>query len=137
MTLAKEIKIKKIKEQKDYIEKRLKNPIYRDGDASFPYVGALYPEVTLHFELEGFEVIKVKSDLLTAMAKGRPVYLFTNSKVELTEEELKLAWNYEPDAKEEDGGDNGEGDGKEDGDKVIPEEKKVDQIDPILRILFS
>lgn len=104
--LAKELKIKTIKKQREFIKKQLSHADTRkDGDTAYRYVGHIYPEVIAYFESEGFIVTKVESDMMTAMTKGLPTYLFVVGDVKLTEEELKEAEAYEP---EEDGEDDRE-----------------------------
>lgn len=94
--LAKENKIKTLKRQREFIEKQLAQiPEHRqDGDTSYTYVGYIYPEVIKHFENEGFVVTLVKSDLISILTKGVPLYLFTVGNIELSEEELKQAEEY-------------------------------------------
>ena len=100
--LAKELKIKTLKQQREFIKEQLKQiPAGRkDGDTSYRYVGYIHPEVIEYFENEGFVVTRIKSDLLTAMAKGLPVYLFTVGNIKLTEEELKQAEAYQAEDKD-------------------------------------
>ena len=102
--LAKEIKIKTLKKQREFIREQLNVfPTNRsDGNSGYIYVGYIHPEVIKYFESEGFVVTCVKSDLLSALTKGMPVYLFTIGDIELSEEELKQAEEYEP-KDEEDG----------------------------------
>lgn len=93
--LAKDLKIKNIKKQKSFIHdqivKRLEHP-RNDGDTAYVYIGHILPEVITHFENEGFTIVPINSDSLTALAKGLPVYRFTISQnVTLNEEELKAA----------------------------------------------
>ena len=105
--LAKEIKIKTLKKQREFIEKQLAHiPTGReDGDSAYRYVGHIYPEVIKHFESEGFVVTLVKSDMLSALTKGMPVYLFTVGDIELSEEELKQAEEYEAETEDDDDAD--------------------------------
>ena len=105
--LAKELKIKTLKQQREFIKEQLKQiPAGRkDGDTSYRYVGYIHPEVIEYFENEGFVVTRIKSDLLTAMAKGLPVYLFTVGNIKLTEEELKQAEEYEAETEDDDDAD--------------------------------
>lgn len=101
--LAKELKIKTLKKQREFIQEQLSHADTRnDGDTAYRYVGHLYPEVIKHFESEGFVVTQVHSDLLSAMVKGLPVYLFTVGDVELSEEELEQAEAYEPEKPDDD-----------------------------------
>ena len=102
--LAKEIKIKMLKMQREFIENRLKKiPAERkDGDSSYVYVGDIYPEVINYFESEGFVVTLVKSELVQAFTKGKPLYIFTIDKnIALTQEELKQAEEYEENNEED------------------------------------
>lgn len=93
--LAKELKIKNLKKQQDFIEAMLRYVAEGvDGDISMLYVGYVFPENVSHFQAEGYDVVRVKSDSLTAAAAGRPVYLFTPQDIELTEEERKQAEEY-------------------------------------------
>lgn len=93
--LAKEIKIKTIKKQREFITKQLNQITNReDGDCAYTYVGYIYPEVIQHFKSEGFAVKLVESDLMLAMTKGVPIYLFTVGGMVLSEEELKQAEEY-------------------------------------------
>ena len=94
--LAKEIKIKTIKKQREFIKNQLASAINReDGDCAYTYVGHIYPEVIQYFQSEGFVVTLVKSDLMLAMTKGVPIYLFTVNSIALSEEELKQAEEYD------------------------------------------
>ena len=94
--LAKENKIKTLSRQRKFIETQLNDIAENreDGNTSYTYVGSIYPEVIKHFENEGYDVTLVKSDLLSALAKGMPVYLFTVGDIKLSEEELKQAEEY-------------------------------------------
>lgn len=104
--LAKELKIKTMKKQREFIQQQLSNVDTRDdGDTAYRYVGHIYPEVIKHFESEGFVVTQVNSELLSAMFKGLPVYVFTVGDIKLSEEELKQAEAYEPKKNEEDSDD--------------------------------
>ena len=75
--LAKELKIKTLKKQREFIEEQLSLADTRkDGDTSYTFVGHIYPEVIKYFEEEGFVVTRVPhSDMLTAATKGTPVDL--------------------------------------------------------------
>lgn len=98
--LAKELRIQTLKKQREYIEKKLRQAAKsNDGDLSYLYVGYLHPEVKSHFEVEGYDVVVVKSEYLTVVAKGRPVYLFTPKDFNMTNKEIKQAeeYNYEKD----------------------------------------
>lgn len=94
--LAKELKIKTLKKQREFIKNQLSHAdVRKDGDTAYPYVGHIYPEVIEYFESEGFIVTKVESDLLTALTKGMPIYIFVVGDVKLTKEEIQEAEAYE------------------------------------------
>lgn len=99
--LAKEWKIRKLKEQGKFI-KEMMDGIYserRDGDISYRYVGHVFPEVKEYFEKEGFTVTKVENEQLSAKHHGFPVYLFIPNEqlLALSEEELERAKAYRAD----------------------------------------
>lgn len=104
--LAKEVKIKNIKKQREFIKEQLEHRLdhqNKDGDTAYRYVGHVLPEVIAYFTNEGYKVERITSDMLTAATKGLPVYLFTISDdVVLNDEELKAAEEveYEPDDEE-------------------------------------
>lgn len=91
--LAKDIKVGTLFQQRDFIEAQLKGALKpeRDGDPSYSYIGYIYPENLDYFENEGYTVQNVcGSDVLTAITKGRPMYLFTpKTDLTLSEEELQ------------------------------------------------
>lgn len=91
--LAKELKIKNLKKQREFIKRQISTfaGIRNDGDSSYIYVGYVYPEVIKYFQSEGFIVTKIESEKLTAVNKGMPTYLFVPGAVELTEDELRVA----------------------------------------------
>lgn len=90
--LAKELKIKTLKKQREFIKRQLSHAdIRNDGDTIYSYVGHIYPEVIKYFEAEGFIVTKVESEMMTAITKGMPTYIFVVGDIELTEDELKEA----------------------------------------------
>lgn len=97
MLLAKEIKIQTIRKQREFIRKQLlETKKNKDGDTAYCYVGHIFPEVIKYFEKEGFTITKVQSELLSAMTKGVPVYVFTiDDLVKLSEEELQQAEAYD------------------------------------------
>lgn len=127
--LAKEIKIKTIKRQREFIEKQLRriSTEHNDGDSAYSYVGYIYPEVIKHFENEGFIVTLLKSDMLLVATRGLPMYLFTVGDIELSEEELKQAEEYELDDEEKE-------DDDEDGDDEFGE---IDYISHLPQGLLS
>ena len=101
--LAKEVKIKNFKRQREFIKEQLENRqenLREDGDTAYRYIGHIFPEVIGYFESEGFDIKKNESELLLASTKGLPVYTFTiRDDVVLNEEELKAAEEieYKPD----------------------------------------
>ena len=102
--LAKDVKIQNLLVQRDYIASQLKstkeNP-RENGDTSYIYIGHVFPENCDHFRREGYDVRQLKSELLTALAHGRPVFLFTiGNDVTLTEEDLRLAQEAKDNKKE-------------------------------------
>lgn len=95
--LGKEIYIKSVERQKQFIENQLKKlPKESDGSTSYTYVGEIYHEVQEYFMDQGFIVKKIQNDLLTMMTRGEPVYLFTVSEdsFSLTVEEKEEAKKY-------------------------------------------
>lgn len=88
--LAKEIKIKTLKKQREFIEQEISTKGIQDnaGNTSYIYAGHVFPEVIEYFEKEGFIVEKVKNQQL-------PLYLFVVGDIKLTEEELKEAEAYD------------------------------------------
>lgn len=97
MLLAKEIKIQTIRKQREFIRKQLlETKKNKDGDTAYCYVGHIFPEVIKYFEKEGFTITKVQSELLSAMTKGIPVYVFTiDDTIVLNEEDLQQAEAYD------------------------------------------
>lgn len=103
--LAKEVKIKNIKRQREFIKDQLEHRLNHqneDGNTAYSYVGHVLPEVIDYFKAEGYKVERITSDMLTAATKGLPVYLFTISdEVVLNDEELKAAEEVEYEDDEE------------------------------------
>lgn len=95
--LAKEMKIRNLKKQREYIRKGLENvaTLQDDGDCSYVYVGHIFPEVVSYFESEGYRITQVESDMLLTMTRGLPINLFTIGDIKLSEEEVKQAEEYE------------------------------------------
>ncbi len=101
--LAKELKIKTLKQQREYIKEALfKIPDAReDGNICYPYLGNVYPEVVKYFEAEGFNVTEHNSEQQLALTQGIPVWIFTVSDdLDLSEEEMKQAEECERGKKE-------------------------------------
>ena len=95
--LAKEMKIKNLKRQREFIKKQL-SASREDGVTSYPFVGDILPEVKIYFESEGYTITPVKSDILLALTKGQPVHLFKINPdyriSRLNDEEEKQAEEY-------------------------------------------
>lgn len=93
--LAKDVKIRNLKRQREFIRKQLSNAEQRkDGNPAYRYAGHIYPEVIKYFEDEGYVITEVHSDMLMAAANGMPVYLFVPKDIKLSEEEMKQAEAY-------------------------------------------
>ena len=100
--LAKELKIKTLKKQREFIKEHVKNGDGSpDGDTSYIFIGYVYPEVIEYFHSEGINAEEIKSDILTAITGGRPIYLFTVGDVTLTEEEYQEAEAYNVEASDD------------------------------------
>lgn len=92
--LAKEIKIKNIKKQREFIESQLRkvSKLNTDGDISYTYIGYIFPEVQKHFVKEGFKINQYMSDFIAASTNGKPINLFTiKDDVQLSDAELEEA----------------------------------------------
>lgn len=93
--LAKEVKIKNIKRQREFIKRQLKKLLEhpsKDGDTAYRYVGYVFPEVSSYFEDEGYVVKRLDSDRILAATNGSPMFLFTiGNQIILTKEELEEA----------------------------------------------
>ena len=89
--LAKEMKIKNLRLQREVIREELKNSFF-EGEASYTYLGEVFPENVKYFqEVEGFEVTKLDSEEIRREYEGRPLYVFSAANVELNEEEMEEA----------------------------------------------
>lgn len=93
--LGKQIRIKNIKRQREFIRRQLNHLLHtgrKDGDTQYRYLGEVLPEVKEYFKKEGFDVIVYDSDVIMAETKGMPINLFVPSRtLNLTEEELREA----------------------------------------------
>lgn len=90
--LAKELKIKALLSQRDYIKERLENSLYEEEcSICFVYVGEVFSENIKYFENEGFVVTKLSSGNFELIYGGIPAYLFTVADMELSTEELLQA----------------------------------------------
>lgn len=95
--LAKEIKIKTLRRQQNFIEGQIKKAVSsKDADHSYAYVGHVYPEVIEHFKKEGFNVQIITSEWALALSKGRALNVFTvRDDITLSAEEQKQAEEYQ------------------------------------------
>ncbi len=94
--LARDIKIRQLIEQREYIERKLEGAMERrNGDCSYIYTGHLYPENVEYFRREGFSINLVESDALKATTMGVPVFLFTIAiDVRLNDEEVRKSRTF-------------------------------------------
>lgn len=91
--LAKEIKIKLLKRQRDFIEELIKGLIYQDVDnQSFIFFGRIYSENIKYFEGQGCELREEN-----AVINGLSIttYLISLLDVKLSKEELEEAEAYD------------------------------------------
>ena len=96
LALAKEMKIRNLKLQREVIREELKNSFF-EGEASYTYIGDVFSENVEYFQnVEGFDVRKIDNDDVRKEFGGYPLYVFSAANVELTEEEKVVAENYEP-----------------------------------------
>lgn len=95
--LAKELKIKNIKKQREWLKKHLLETIanQEDGDCTIIYIGQIFPEVIKYFEDEGFIVTPINTERILAQHKGMPTYRFTIGDIVLSKEELNQDEEYE------------------------------------------
>ena len=92
--LAKDIKIKRLKRQRDFIEMHLQNMVYRDIDEGiFTCLGMVYKENIVYFQKQGFIVQQMR--LRSEEGITYEAYAFIPEDVELTPEELQQAENYD------------------------------------------
>lgn len=92
--LARRLKIENLRMQREVIKEDLKSTLYQ-GEASYVYVGEIFPEVVKYFrEVEGFEIVKLETEAVLVENQGLPLYRFSICNVELTEQELEEAENY-------------------------------------------
>ena len=92
--LAKDIKIAKLKQQREFIMENLvkeKNSP-RNKALGYGYVGYIFPEVTAYLNEEGFTVKEIHSDEWLAKSMGLPLHLIVPSdEIQLTPEEIMAA----------------------------------------------
>ena len=100
--LAKEIKIRNLKQQREFIRRMLelhKSIPEIDGNTAYCYEGELFPEVIEYFEKEGFTIrqfFSADGEWEAVSDEGFPMYLFTiDDEIELSEEEMKQAEDME------------------------------------------
>lgn len=95
--LAKSLKIKNLKRQREFITGMIMNLINnppRDGNTSFLYMGTIFPENWEYFKNEGFDILQLNFIEYTAEAKGMPIFrISVKSELTLDDEEMKLANN--------------------------------------------
>ena len=96
--LAKEIKIRNLKRQREFIKKQLDLTLL-NGNAAVSYVGEVFPENVEYFVDEGgFSIQKIDSERVLAENMGMPIWVFSARSVELTPEELEKAESYDLEA---------------------------------------
>lgn len=92
--LAKDIKIKRLKRQRDFIEMQLQNIVYQDVEESAATcLGVVYKENIEYFQKQGINVQQVVLQFEGGLECE--AYAFTPKDVELTDEELQMALNYD------------------------------------------
>lgn len=90
--LGKDLKIKNLMAQRDYIIDQLKKMLEEpdeDGNAAYGYVGYVFPENIDYFRLEGFGVRRFETDAILQTTMGMPIYIFNPVSEDLTAEEFK------------------------------------------------
>ncbi len=101
--LAKELKIRTLMKQRNYIEDSINRSQYNvDGDTSIIYVGKIYPENLAYFKGQGYAVDTYSSDAILKSAGGRPINLiYISADVRLSKEEIERSQeiNEEDDSK--------------------------------------
>lgn len=86
--LARETKIHKLIQQRNFIEVQL-GLLNKDGDPSYRYVGYLYPENREYFAKEGYVITTISTVEAFKITEGLPLNIFTPSDdIVLTTEEL-------------------------------------------------
>lgn len=90
--LAKDQKIKTLKQQQEIIKKKSSN----SSGAAFTYVGELYPETRKYLSTEGYNAVKVPMEFSITFTGGLPLYVIkVKDDILLTEEEMKQAESIE------------------------------------------
>lgn len=90
--LAKDQKIKTLKQQQETIKKKASN----SSGAAFTYVGELYPETRQYLSEEAYDVIKIPMEFSITVTGGLPLYVIkVKDDILLTEEEMKQAESIE------------------------------------------
>ena len=93
--LAKEIKIRNLIRQREFIKKQLDLTLL-NGNAAVSYVGEVFPENLDYFhDEEGYDVQRLDSKEILTANMGMPIYVFSSSDVKLTPEELEKAESYD------------------------------------------
>lgn len=102
--LAKELKIKTLKKQREFIKRELSDMADNsaDGNVYYLYIGNLYSDVIEYFEKEGFDVKRIEyPERCFEVTKGLPAHLFTIKNTHMNEKERVQAEEYEPEKKDE------------------------------------
>ena len=104
--LAKEIKIRNIVKQREFIRKKLEGMNRIDGNTLYTHIGHIFPEVLKYFKEEGFDVEITIPDGPNVVVSGSKLYLFSiNDNISLSEEELEMAEKIAKNDSDEDLGD--------------------------------
>ena len=127
MSLAKEMKIRTIKTQRETVIHRLENAVQNEEKGGFVqaiYEGTLYPEVKAYLVKEGFEVreVKAKDEFLGC------VTIITIAKVlstDLEEEDLEEAECYEYGVKVKNGNNIEKPDSEKTSEELMDECQKI------------
>jgi hypothetical protein len=93
--LGKEYKIKCLRKQKDFITEQLKAAANsREGNPWYTYQGDIFPEVIDYIKNQGYTVnIIEEGTFKESRLEGLPIYIISNASIELTPEEIKLAFS--------------------------------------------
>ena len=92
--LAKEIKIRNLIRQRDFIKEQLDLTLL-NGNAAVSYVGEVFLENFEYFTEEGLTVRKLDSERILAENMGMPIYVFSARNADLTPKELEKAESYD------------------------------------------
>ena len=92
--LAKEIKIAKLKEQREFIMSELQKDLTSKANTpiGYLYAGHLFPEVISYLQSEGFEVKELSAEISFSASKGFPLHIITpRNDLVLSKEEKEMA----------------------------------------------